>query len=475
MLWLIFMVLIIVTIGVILVPFIKGATGEAPARVDFDIVVYRNQLAELDQEIERGLLSAEEGDAARAEIHRRMLAAEDADLSRPTSSAGTGMKMRLAAVIAVAVILPVGATAIYAALGSPTLPGKPYAWRLKHDPDFVAAATAERLAALLQANPTPAGYKRLAGMYFEARDFDHAAEADRRAVELGATDAATWSELGESVTMANGGAVVPEALMAFVNALGTDPGNARSRFYLGLAESQIGNLQQAVAIWKDLEKDADPGATWLPLVREHIAAVAKNGKFDPDTVPPAPPNLKAFNVALTAMTNAMHVQGSTGRPGTPAIAAPPAAPAPTAGSSDKDTMIHAMVDRFAAKMEANPTDVAGWQRLAHAYTVLHESDKALAAANRAMKLKPNDVSVLLTLAEAQKSAAPDDEAPADVIATMHKVLARDPNNADALYAVGLAEAKDGHADKAHALWTRALAHVAPDDPIKADIQAKLGG
>jgi cytochrome c-type biogenesis protein CcmH len=46
-------------------------------------------------------------------------------------------------------------------------------------------------------------------------------------------------------------------------------------------------------------------------------------------------------------------------------------------------MIHAMVDKLAAKLEANPDDADGWRKLARAYQVLGENDKAKTALDRA--------------------------------------------------------------------------------------------
>ena len=471
MLWLFFIILILVSIAVVLLPFLRGDAKEAPERVDYDIVVYRSQLAEIDQEIETGLLTPDQADAARAEVHRRMLAAEDAELATPSARIAD-RRYRLAAVIAFAVILPVGATALYGVLGSPNLPGKPYGWRVTHDPEFVTASTADKLASLLQESPSAAGYKRLGEMYFDARDYDKAADADRHAIALGATDSATWSELGESIVMANGGAVLPEAMMAFTNALGADPRDPRARFYIGLAESQIGNLKQAVGIWRDLEKDGDPNASWRQLVDAHIAAVAKQGGFDVQSVPPQPPSVQALNVALKAMTNAERIQSSVG--GQQAQAAPQIPPG--ARSDDQDTSIPAMVERFAVRMQSNPNDVAGWQRLAHFYVVLGEHDKARDAAKHAVRLKPDDVGVLLSLAEAQRAAAaPGDEVPADYATTMRKVLQHDPANVQALYSVGLAEEKAGHRDQAQSLWRKALKLAAADDPLALKIHGKLDG
>ena len=464
MLWLIFAALTGIVIGIVIFPLLKNAAGKTLPRIDYDIVVYRDQLKEIGQEIERGLLTEDQADAARAEVHRRMLVAEDAELEILVKPARVSNRYtRLLAIIAIAVVLPVGAAVMYGILGSPHLAGKPYAWRLKNETTFVVATTAEKLAASLQNTPSAAGYKRLSEMYFGAGNYKQAAAADRRAIELGANDVATWSELGEAVVMANGGMVVPEAMIAFNKALGMDSRSERSRFYIGLAEAQINNFKQAVAIWRDLERSSDPNAPWLPMVRGHITAFAKEGGFDPASVPPSPPSVANINIAIAAMTSALHTQGNM------------SAPAATASNgTDQDNAIRGMVAQLAARMEKNPNDVDGWRRLAHAYNVLGEQSKARKAIDHAVHLKPNDVNVQLTLAETQRAAAaPADETPADFISTMRRVLKLDPANVQALYYVGLAEQKVGHREIARVMWNKALSAAAPDDPLATRIHNQL--
>jgi cytochrome c-type biogenesis protein CcmH len=46
-------------------------------------------------------------------------------------------------------------------------------------------------------------------------------------------------------------------------------------------------------------------------------------------------------------------------------------------------MIRGMVDKLAAKLDANPDDPDGWRKLARAYQVLGENDKAKNALDRA--------------------------------------------------------------------------------------------
>jgi len=90
-------------------------------------------------------------------------------------------------------------------------------------------------------------------------------------------------------------------------------------------------------------------------------------------------------VALKAMTNALHIEDKVSG-GKTAVAVPPSAP-----HDEQDTTIRAMVERLATRMQNSPNDVAGWQRLAHDYTVLGDHAKAQAAADHAVRLRPDDV------------------------------------------------------------------------------------
>jgi cytochrome c-type biogenesis protein CcmH len=49
-------------------------------------------------------------------------------------------------------------------------------------------------------------------------------------------------------------------------------------------------------------------------------------------------------------------------------------------------MIHAMVDKLATRLQANPDDAEGWRKLARAYQVLGENDKAKTALDRAAQV-----------------------------------------------------------------------------------------
>src|SRR3546814_18513865 len=57
--------------------------GAAPAAADYDRAVYRDQLAELEQDVKRRLLNEAGAEAARCAIDRRLQPTEDAGRAAP--------------------------------------------------------------------------------------------------------------------------------------------------------------------------------------------------------------------------------------------------------------------------------------------------------------------------------------------------------------------------------------------------------
>ena len=261
-----------------------------PGHEKRDIVVYREQLAEVDNDIERGLLTKAQAEAVRTEIHRRMLAVEDAELaSAPGGHRTISPRARKIFAALIAVLVPVMAAVLYLWLGSPELQGKPFAGRAG-DPEFALASSVADLRSELDKTPGADGYKRLAGTLSMMKDYAAAAAAYQKAIDLGADDAVTWSEMGEAVVLASDGFVVPEALGDFYKALQLDPKDARARFYMGLAEAQIDDLKKAVSIWKGLQKDSAPDAPWTAMLKEHIETYSREGGFDPAAIAPSLPS-----------------------------------------------------------------------------------------------------------------------------------------------------------------------------------------
>src|SRR3954454_12656093 len=149
MLWVVFALMTAAAVLAVLWP-LGRARMAAPA--GNDLVVYQDQLAEIERDRAANRIPETEAEAARIEVSRRLLAAADAAGKRtePTSVAWR----RRAAAIAALVLMPLGACALYLHLGSPDLPGEPLAARSGTPPEQRSLASlVAQVEAHLARNP----------------------------------------------------------------------------------------------------------------------------------------------------------------------------------------------------------------------------------------------------------------------------------------------------------------------------------
>ena len=259
-----------------------------PARAEFDLSVYRDQLAEVDRDRERGLLDTEQAAAARIEVERRMLAT--AGDRTPEPPAPRQRWSRPAAAVLVAVLVPAAAFGLYLVLGAPAVPDRPWAERETPGQTAAGIATMEtavaRLAERLQADPNDAdGWILLGRSYVTMERYPEAAEAFRRALALNDADPDLAAAYGEVLVATAGGHVTPEARRAFEDALGAAPDNPKARYYLALDKAQQGDLDGALQGWVDLAKNSPPDA---PRPRAPTRTPSRSASRRPPASPSIP-------------------------------------------------------------------------------------------------------------------------------------------------------------------------------------------
>lgn len=264
----------IISIAALLWPLLKQDKNISDDSVSNDIFIYRQQLAEIENDIARGLLNDEQAETVRVEIQRRILEA-GARAVKHNSSAKLLRRILMALIV---VIMPVAAALVYFDVGSPAMPGQPYAERA-NSREFMLAKAAIKLKTMLEKHPDAEGYKQLAIILGMMRQYQPAADAYAKAIELGGNDAEIWGGMGETLVTLNDGVVTAEALSDFNKASKADKADARSRFYIGLAAAQLNDFKKAVAIWKELAASAPADAPWLPMVQQNIEEYSKKGGF----------------------------------------------------------------------------------------------------------------------------------------------------------------------------------------------------
>ncbi len=390
MLWVIIALLLVGVLAFLLLPLTRRSS--TTDRNEYDAKVYRDQLGEVDRDLERGVLSQDQAQAARTEIERRLLAciSEDGETGSGQTQETSGGKGSLVLIGVLAVALPVGAMSLYLELGSPNVPAFP----LNEDRARALAKERAKTAEIEQMIDTLAkrmeekpgdirGWQLLGRSYAARQQFDKASYAYGRAYQIDPNPDVTVS-YAEALAMDAGGTVIDRARDLFLSILKVDPVNPTARFYLALNKVQRGDVPGALQDWTDLAAMSPQGAPWLRVVNDRIAAAAQQLGIDRDSVKPT---AEALRLAKTVMAPP---QATVER-----VAPSGAASGPTRdqveeaalmSEKERQALVRTMVGRLAAKMKANPGNREGWLRLARAYEVLGKKEKAADARRKAEAL-----------------------------------------------------------------------------------------
>lgn len=347
----------------------RTVDGSADVGVSSDVAVYRDQLSEIEADRLRGLLSDAEAEAARVEISRRLLAKAEAGRVASTVEPRRSSKAAKFTFISAAILVPALSLTFYLAVGSPGLPGQPHAARIavpseRATIDSLVAKVEERL----RAHPEDGqGWDVIAPVYLRQGRFTEAAQAYRHAIRLLGESPRRLDGLGEATVFASNGIVTEEARRTFARLAELEPAQPEPRFWLALAKEQDGDLAGALEGYRKLVADAPPNADWRQSVEQRIAELEQ--RMGAGATPEDGRGPTAEDIA----------------------AAEKLAPA------DRAAMIQQMVEGLAQRLEADGTDLAGWQRLLRAYTVLGQKDKANEALTKARKAFADDAPALAAL------------------------------------------------------------------------------
>lgn len=423
--------------------------------------VYAAQVAEIERDLKRGILSEDQARAARAEVGRRLLSV--ADEAAGAKVEATAKQAQRTALV-VTLLLPLAALGVYLPLGQPNLPAVPFATRPPEAPvpPQVMEAVA-KLEAGLKENPDDVGaWGLLAQTYGAMSRPADAVNAWRQVLRLSPGSGSVQGALAEALTVAADGVVGEEAVRLFTEAVAADPMDARARYYLGMARIQAGDIRGALDRWTALVADSPADAPWLPTVRARIHDAATQVGLDPIAITPSPKPASAPPPAAAG-----------GGGAAPALS--PEQMQAMAGMSQQDQQatINSMVDGLQAKLKDNPGDAEGWMRLARAREVQGNLDAARDALRGAVKADPKRLQAWLDLS---RLTAPDDaqtQGSAEFLGAMTKVLELAPDNPQALYYLGQQAANEGKNDRARDLWARLLKQLPADAPQRPELQRRM--
>ena len=364
-------------VAVVLLQALRQAAAETLAGKT-DLVIYRDQLAEVDRDLARGVIAADEADRLRIEVQRRILEAD-----RVTEKAATTRPVSFGLAAGVVVLALAAGGVLYYSLGAPGYPDLPIAERLanaeadyKNRPSQDAAeakagpftpaadidkATLDLIGKLRDAVATHPddlqGQTLLAQNEAKIGNFAGARKAEAAVIRLkgAAATAQDYSGLGELMVYAAGGIVTPEAEAALAQSVKLNPAEPSARFYLGLMAAQVGRPDQTFALWKPLLDEGPADAPWIAPIRARLQDVAD-----------------AAGIAYTLPDGKGPTAGDMGN-------------AAQMTPEDRQKMIEGMVGGLESRLMAEGGAIEDWTKLINALGVLKAADRAKAAYAKAQK------------------------------------------------------------------------------------------
>ncbi len=358
--WISSLILLFVASFCVVWPLVKKDTvvaDEATSSLNF----YKDQINQIDQEIQRQKKPSSALTSERAEIARRMLREarrETATIKRSAGGRSSLVVTSLAAVLGI----PILSIILYSSLGASGQADFPLSARknlsLKDQPIEDLVQKAEKH--LINKPNDSKGWKLLADVYGRLNRPGDRARSLRQVIRIEGKTPILLTDLGEALTVVAGNIVPAEARQMFDEAISQDSELVKPRIYLALALDQEGKSQEALRIWENLARLNVNDQEWAKLASDQIKRLKQK------------------------------VGASQGTPDRPGI-----------------EEINAMVQGLASRLEDEEGTLQEWSRLIRSYMVLDEPVKASLALEKARKQfsrTPDDLQKLNELAKQLKVA-----------------------------------------------------------------------
>lgn len=255
--WLIAAGMILLALGFVLLPFLWQRKTVHIDRNTLNISVIKQQLAELEADLNSGKLEQSVFEAARTDLEKELL--EDIDntanpaTATTTSSEKSGRWLALFIMIAV----PLLSVGLYNKLGSPAAINPEIAvQQVSNNPPAEAPQMSmeeaiSKLAERLEQEPDNAeGWAMLARSYLSIKQFDQAVGAFEKLHALTGDQPEVLVRYADALAMTQGGKITGKPYELLQTALKLDPQNAQANWMAGLAAEETGDYETALKHWQ---------------------------------------------------------------------------------------------------------------------------------------------------------------------------------------------------------------------------------
>ena len=256
------------------------------------------------------------------------------------------------------------------------------------------------------------------------------------------------SLLAQAIVKKADGQVTSKAQNLINQALIEDPFDPGANFLNGLAQSQIGNEEEAFKIWVDLYKITKNTDTWKNDLEVNIRSAAKNlGISNKVLENKFKTNLDYKNSITQDILNSTE--------------------------ENQKIKIDQMVAQLADRLTKSKQDLDGWLKLFRSYKVLNNREKALDAIKVAIEISPDNIALKQMLLKELLPPSVKPNFTSEVKNIIAEILILDSTNIDALFFQGLNAFTEGDNKLATRSWNKLLSKLPKNSPMRLELSKKL--
>lgn len=364
---------------------------------------------------------------------------------------------------------------LYLALGRPDLSDQPLAARQAEIAASIAQQTdvrdrnEQQLAAARAAVSTaPEKVESWLQLAVAARQTNNSTSeiaALRQALLLTAGDAGVKALLAEALSRAADGQITLPARQLIAEALIASPDEPRALYIAGLAAYQDEDFAKAVTLWQRLQSLSGTAAPWMALLADNIADAAAKAGIEVGTGATG-----ATGATGDRLAKGMAISQTGGSEG------PSAADMAAAAEMDSDdrlAMIEAMVAGLAERLQEDPQNPEGWQRLARAYDVLGRPQQAAAALIGAADALDSDADMQIAALEYIITNGLENGQANAIDRLLDRLDRVTPDGLERLFFRGHFAKETGDHERAKYFWQLLLERLPKDTPFASELKAEI--
>jgi cytochrome c-type biogenesis protein CcmH len=264
----------LLVLGILAIPLLHRGRALRDNRKALNVAVYRDQLQELEKELQLGTLSAEDYAQSREEIERRLLEDVEGGDSKVESGSKFGWKGWL-----VLALIPLMAAGFYVWRGHPG--GEPAQNAEAPNMEQINAMV-QGLAEKLAKNPdNPEGWVMLARSYMNLNRVQDAVAAFAHLEGKMDNDSGLLADYAEALVATQDPANATKAAHLVEQALALEPGNVKALFLSGGLAFSHGDYRKAVTSWEKIMPLLEPGSEDANFVLDGINKARAKGGLPP--------------------------------------------------------------------------------------------------------------------------------------------------------------------------------------------------